>query len=204
MDKKILIIDIETTGFLKQGGSIVEIGIVELNLDTGQRKILFGSLCREKILTSAHRKHPFGWIFENSTLTVREVREAPSFESIKNVVQSIINDYTLGCTAFNRSFDVHFLKDRGFRFPLLQPCPMQVCTNVLKLAPTERMRKYKPNIRYKTPNVEEAYNFFFPSEESGYYIESHRAPDDAFHEAGIVYKLFVNGHYKLKTIGDPE
>lgn len=31
--EKILIIDIETTGFLKQNGKIVEIGIVELDLE---------------------------------------------------------------------------------------------------------------------------------------------------------------------------
>jgi DNA polymerase III epsilon subunit-like protein len=37
------IVDIETTGFLNQGGKIVEIGIVELNISTGERKVLFES-----------------------------------------------------------------------------------------------------------------------------------------------------------------
>jgi len=32
---KILILDIETTGFLQSGGKIVEVGIVELNLLNG-------------------------------------------------------------------------------------------------------------------------------------------------------------------------
>lgn len=35
---KILILDIETTGFLQQGGKIVEIGIVELDLSNGNKK----------------------------------------------------------------------------------------------------------------------------------------------------------------------
>ncbi len=34
--KEIAVIDIETSGFQKQGGLIVEIGIVALNLKTGK------------------------------------------------------------------------------------------------------------------------------------------------------------------------
>ena len=37
---KILIIDIETTGFLPDG-KIVEVGAVELCLETGNKKIIF-------------------------------------------------------------------------------------------------------------------------------------------------------------------
>jgi len=33
--KKIVIVDIETSGFQHQGGLIVEVGIVSLNLQTG-------------------------------------------------------------------------------------------------------------------------------------------------------------------------
>ena len=36
---KIGIIDIETTGFLQNGGKIVEVGIVELNLENGIFKL---------------------------------------------------------------------------------------------------------------------------------------------------------------------
>ena len=42
---KILILDIETTGFLQQNGKIVEIGIVELDLENGQREIIFNEVC---------------------------------------------------------------------------------------------------------------------------------------------------------------
>ena len=36
--EKILILDIETTGFLQEGGKIVEVGIVELDLSNGKSK----------------------------------------------------------------------------------------------------------------------------------------------------------------------
>ena len=48
--KKILILDIETTGFLNQGGSIVEIGIVELNLDTGEISMRHHCECEMPII----------------------------------------------------------------------------------------------------------------------------------------------------------
>ena len=57
---KILVIDIETTGFQKQGGSIVEVGIVELDLETGKAEIIFDSLCRESILSERHFEEPMG------------------------------------------------------------------------------------------------------------------------------------------------
>ncbi len=178
---KILVLDIETTGFLKEGGSIVEIGIVELNVETGETKIIFDSLCRERILTARHREEPFGWIFRNSDLTVEEVRNAPDFDDIKAQVQAIISSYPLGATAFNKPFDFDFLKDRGLKFPKELGCLMRLSTPICKL----------PNQNgygsYKWPTAEEAFNHFFPEIE---YTEKHRGADDAEHEAMIAAKLY--------------
>jgi DNA polymerase III epsilon subunit-like protein len=44
---RIGVIDIETTGFLKNGGKIVEVGIVELDLETGDKKIVFDEVTHE-------------------------------------------------------------------------------------------------------------------------------------------------------------
>ena len=184
---KILVLDIETTGFLNQGGSIVEIGIVELNLSNGEIKEIYSSLCREDILTAKHREEPFGWIFRNSDLTVEEVRNAPKFEAVKTQVQAILNSYPLGCTAFNNNFDFGFLSNRGIEIKVL-PCPMLLSTDICKL----------PNRNgysgYKWPSVEEAFAHFFPGVE---YKEKHRGADDAYHEAMIVYKLYTMGVFKL-------
>jgi len=185
--KNILIIDIETTGFLNQGGSIVEIGIVSLDLDTGNIKEVFSSLIREKILTGKHRAPPLGWIFNNSDLTVEAVRDAPGETEVLLQVQAILNRYPLGCTAFNKKFDFDFLKSRSIGVKEL-PCPMILSTDVCKI----------PNKNgcsgFKWPKVGEAFKFFYPDIE---YTEKHRGLDDAKHEAMIVYKLYQLDVFKI-------
>lgn len=188
MEKKILILDIETTFFLKPGGSIVEIGIVELNLDNGEIKTIYDSLCREEILTARHRSKPFGWIFDNSDLTPAMVRAAPAFDKVAAEVQDIINKYPIGCTAFNNVFDFDFLEDRGIKFQTKLPCPMKLSTPICKLPNRNGYRGYK------WPSVEEAFKFFFPDID---YKEKHRGADDAKHEAMIVYKLYEMGVFNL-------
>lgn len=190
MSQEILVIDIETTNFLNKGGSIVEIGMVALDLGSGAAKIVFDSLCREEILTGKHRdmNQGFGWIFENSSLTVEAVREAPTFAEIKEQVQAVIDAYPLGATAYNRSFDFDFLESRGFRFGKKLPCPMELSTDICKL-PSRYGHK-----SYKWPKVEEAWQHFFPDSP---YIEEHRGADDALHEAKIVHELYRRGVFTL-------
>ena len=187
--QKILVLDIETTNFLQKGGSIVEIGIVELDLSNGDITTIYDSLCREDILSAKHRDEPFGWIFRNSDLTIDEVRNAPKFEIVKAEVQKILNDYPLGCTAFNNVFDFGFLRDRGLEIKAL-PCPMKLSTDICKLPNKNGFSNYK------WPSVQEAFSYFFPDIE---YIEKHRGADDAFHEAMIVYKLFTLDIFKLNN-----
>ncbi len=182
--KRILVLDIETTGFLKDDGSIVEIGIVELNLDTGEVTEIYDSVCREEMLRQRHRD---GWIFKNSSLTVEEVRNAPSFVKVKQEVQNIINRYPLGATAFNNKFDFDFLKNRGITFLRELPCPMKIATPICNIP-------FANGKGTKWPNVEEAYAHFFPDVE---YKELHRGLDDAKHEAQIVYELYKMGHFKI-------
>jgi len=145
---KILILDIETTGFQKQGGSIVEIGIVELNLDNGEVNEVFSSLLKEDILTERHRRPPLGWIFNNSDLTPEMVRNAPQAEGVLANVQEILDNYPLGCTAYNNKFDFGFLEDRGLKINKL-PCPMLLSTSICKI-PGKRSG-------FKWPSVEEAF-----------------------------------------------
>lgn len=182
---KILVLDIETTGFLNQGGSIVEIGIVDLDLDNGNITEVYNSLLRESILTAKHREEPYGWIFRNSDLNPDDVRNAPPAESVFPEVQKILDDYPSGCTAFNKAFDFGFLRDRGLKIKDL-PCPMLLSTDILKLP-----GRYGS---YKWPKVEEAFDFFFPDND---YTELHRGLDDAKHEAMIVYKLYEMGVFKI-------
>ena len=73
MAKEILVLDIETTGFLNQGGKIVEIGIVKLDLDSGAITPAYNSLIKEDGLNASHTRNGFGWIFQNSDLDFEDV-----------------------------------------------------------------------------------------------------------------------------------
>lgn len=181
---KILIIDLETTGFLQQGGKIVEIGITELDLSNGERKIIFDEVCHEKGITLEEVEN--SWIVKNSDLTIDKIRYSRSLCKIKPEVQKILDDYPLGATAYNNVFDFGFMEDRGFVFPKKLDCPMKLSTNICKI-PSHR--------GYKWPSVQEAYEHFFGKTD---YIETHRGADDAYHEALIVYELYKMNVFKIE------
>ncbi|WP_234110186.1 exonuclease domain-containing protein [Chryseobacterium sp. R2A-55] len=181
--QKILIIDIETTGFSYSSGKIVEIGIVELDLATGEKQILFDQVCREEEVTSEEIEN--SWIVQNSTLTSDQILSSQFLHVLAPEIQSILNKYEAGATAFNNTFDFGFMESRGFVFPKKLPCPMKLSTDVCKIP-----GKYG----FKWPKVEEAHRHFFG--DTGY-VELHRGADDAFHEADIVYALFKMGVFQL-------
>lgn len=182
---KILIIDLETTDFLQKGGKIVEIGIVELDLSNGEKKIIFDQVTHEKGITKDEVER--SWIVENSTLTVEDVRNSPSLKKLKPVIQEILYSYSAGSTAFNNAFDFGFMEDRGFIFPKKLECPMKLSTPLCQLP-----KQWGGG--YKWPKVEEAYEFFFGETD---YVEAHRGADDAWHEADIVYELYKRKIFKI-------
>ena len=181
---KILIIDIETTGFLNQGGKIVEVGMVELNLSNGERKVVFDRVTHEKGITRPEVEK--AWIISNSDLTVEDVRTSKRLDFLLPEIQSIISNYPLGATAFNRSFDFDFLESRGIRFSEKLDCPMLLSTDICKIP-----GKFGKN---KWQKVEEAYDHFFPNNR---YVEKQRGADDAVHEAEIVYELYKLGIFRV-------
>lgn len=186
MSNCILIIDIETTGFLKARGKIVEIGIVELDMRSGETKVLFDEVMHERPITKEEVES--SWIVKNSDLTVEEIRKSKQLKDYFTEVQDILNKYPLGCTAFNNTFDFGFMEDRGFKFPKKLACPMKLATNVCKIPSKFGGRGYK------WPNVEEAYKHLFGDTN---YIEKHRGADDAMHEAEIVHELYLQGVFRL-------
>lgn len=183
---KILIVDIETSDFLQRGGKIVEIGIVELDLITGERNILFDELVKEPAINLGELER--AWIVKNSDLKPEDVMNAESLETLRPTIQNTLDAYPEGATAFNNSFDFGFMESRGFVFPKKLACPMKLSTNVCKLPS-------RNGFGYKWPKVQEAYDFFFGKTD---YIEKHRGADDAFHEAQIVFELFKRGIFKLQ------
>lgn len=186
MQNQILVVDIETTGFLNQGGKIVEVGMVLLNLLDGSVTSVYNSVVNEAGFDRNHTRNPYGWIFSNSDLSYDEVANAPGLESEKATIQALFDQYP--ATAFNKSFDFDFLRDRGFRINDLA-CPMLLATPICKL-PAMYGRS-----GYKWPKVEEAWEHFFGPDTG--YVEAHRGLDDAKHEALIVYELYKMGVFKV-------
>lgn len=174
---KIGIIDIETTNFFPKG-FIVEVGIASLDTDTGEVEKVFDSVCREPGMTAKDHE---AWIFSNSDLTIEMVREAKLLDDLKSEIQAVLDTFD-AVTAYNKKFDLTFIRDRGFIVDNEWPCPMLVSTDICKL-PDKRGNK-------KWPKVPEAWQFFFPNEP---YVELHRGADDAVHEAHIVYQLYLLG-----------
>jgi len=177
--KKIAVIDIETTGLRPINSLILEIGIVELDLDTGNIMVIFDSHVREPSF-GANDRH--AWIFDNSDLSFEDIEKAPLLDEFKQELQEIFNTYSI--TAFNISFDLGFLKARGFKFPNELPCIMISSTNICKIPHRNR------GTGYKWPKAQEAWDFFFPNSD---YIEKHRAADDAVHEAKILFEMVNRG-----------
>jgi len=180
---KVAVIDIETTGKKSEKDLILEIGIVELSLATGETKILFDSLVKEPKFGEEHRD---AWIFDNSDLKFENIENAPLFDNLKQKIREICNQYPI--TAFNKSFDLGFLKARKINVPKELPCIMLTAQNILKI-PYQYDRS-----RYKRPNCQEAWDFFFPNSE---YVEKHRAADDAIHEAKILFELYKRGQFHI-------
>jgi len=182
MDNKILVLDLETTGFVPPKAKVVEIGIVELDLITGEKKILLDrlinpNLSREELVNS--------WIVKNGYISVEDILNADPYNlELQDKIQDIFDKYLLGTTAFNNDFDFRFMDYWGFAYRKL-PCPMKLATPICQLPGRYR--------GYKYPTVEEAYKHFFPDVQ---YTELHRGADDAFHEADIVKALYDLGIFK--------
>jgi DNA polymerase-3 subunit epsilon len=119
-------------------------------------------------------------------LSFEKVKKAPLLDEFKQELQEIFNLYPL--TAFNKSFDLGFLKERGFNFPEELPCIMLSSTNICKIP----HRNNGPG--YKWPKAQEAWNCFFPDT---FYNEKHRAADDALHEAQILFEMYNRGKYPI-------
>lgn len=170
---KIIVLDIETTGFNNIIDAIVEIGMVLVDTDTKEITTIFNEIVKDSRFDEI--KHKNSWIFNNSTLTVDDVINATPLEDFRDVIQGWFDKYPL--SAFNMKFDTGFMASHGFKFKQTK-CLME------SSKPYNINKDRRGN--QKTPSVPEIYDQFFPDEN---YDEEHRGCDDAYHEAKILLKL---------------
>jgi DNA polymerase III epsilon subunit-like protein len=177
--KKIIVLDLETGG-LNPYNPIVEIGMVLLDLETFEIEPLFHSLICEK----GKRLETDAWIFENTDLEYEDVmKNGKDIEVIREQLQSLFNKYPV--TAFNKKFDLSFLRARKFVFPLTMEDPMEVAKDILQIK--------HPRYGLKFPNVTECLDYFKIHEK-----EPHRADQDARLEAMIVRELIKIKKFSLE------
>ena len=184
---KIAVLDLETTGFDPRD-CIVEIGICEVDLKTGQTTSVLDMPVRERQFQKSVHRHC--WVFSHSTLKFWDVMNATPWTNARKELEWILRDYPI--TAFNKAFDLGFLKHRGLVPRRELPCLMISAAEVLKLP---GLRDFQRSGRYKWPTLEETWAHYFPGIE---YIEQHRAYDDALHEALLVRAMHIAGDYRIE------
>ena len=170
---EILVIDIETTGFSTIADAIVEIGIVLVNTDTNIMSIQFNKIVKDHNFHP--EKHKNAWIFQNTKLTPEKILGAKPISHHFDKIQSLLDKYPI--TAFNKSFDMRFMRARGFTCKDIK-CLMMASMEYIDLKDKRGAKK--------RPSVQEAHDHFFPTEK---YVEKHRGGDDAKHEAKILLKM---------------
>lgn len=184
---KILIIDIETTTFLNDGGKIIELGATSLDTETGETNIELDAVVNPGLSPEEIQN---AWGVRQGYIKPDEIIQARHLKDYLPVLQDLINHFSDGATAYNNEFDFTFLESVGISFPVKLACPMKICTKICKIP-------HSNGRGYKWPKVEEAFKFFFPESD---YKELHRGADDSKHEAMIVYELIKLGLFPLKNV----
>lgn len=101
---EIIMIDTETTGlFGYPDDVVVEIALSRVDLDKGTVKPAYTSIVGHEVDDwSQSMKH--AWIFENTDLTLRDVRNAPPIEKVVGIVREIVSGQMV--TSYNVAFDI--------------------------------------------------------------------------------------------------
>ncbi len=182
---KVAIIDIETTGFSRKFDKIIEIGIIELDINTKEKKILFNSPIYEKGVELFEENE----IFKKIYIDYEEVINAPPLELLQEILKLIFENYRVA--AFNSNFDLGFLKNRGFRFPKKL---RDIMKYVREIIPKTQKYNFQDAYRYMY-NLNENRERKYLSEPN--YIQQHRAIDDAMYEAELLCFLYYEFNYPL-------
>jgi len=176
---KILVIDLETTDLKPTIGDIIEIGAVLLSADGTIEKVVDAVIKP----TRPVEKWRNCWCLRNTSLTVEAVLAAQTLEEVRSSLQVLLRDYSV--TSFNRDFDMGYLRYNGFEICRRASCPMLIASSIMKL-----QGNYG---NYRWPKFQAAWGYFFPNSD---YKTQHKALDDAWHAAQLIYKLRELGHYE--------
>ena len=166
-------IDVTKDKWAVENCLICEIGIVNLDLDSGEIKPVFDQTCREDISPD-----PESWVFKNTSLTCKMVNESTHLKDFKDELQKIFNSKPV--TSWNHEFDFKHLEcpSRCLTIPTKFWDPKRTLKNFLKIP-------FDSGTGYKWPKVTEAFKYFYPNKK---WQQNHRAIDDATIEAAIIFQ----------------
>jgi DNA polymerase III epsilon subunit-like protein len=179
---EIIVVDIETgvieptlNNYDIDNCLICEIGIVNLNLETGESRVIYDRTCQER-----PGAHPSSWVFKNTSLTLKEVTDSQHFHDLKPTIQELLDD-SKPVTSWNHDFDFAILESRGLKIPIKFWDPKTTLKHFLEI-------HHPSGQGYKWPSVQEAYKYFNPDK---IYQQTHRAIQDAKIEAEIIYQAVL-------------
>lgn len=177
---EILVVDIETANiditkniWDIKNCLICEIGVVNLNLDSGEIKSLFNKTCKDY-----NSPDPESWIFKYTSLTSKMVEESNNFEDFTDELQEIFIRKPVTAWGHNKDLRILTSFPRYLRTPSTFWDPKCVLTNFLQIP-------LDSGGGYKWPKVTEAFEYFYPNEK---WQQTHRANDDAKIEADIIFQ----------------
>lgn len=181
---KIAVVDLETTGFNVED-CIIEVGVCELDLESGNTAKLLDMLTRDDHFS--FEKHREAWVFKNTNIKPEDVAAATAWKNAARELTWIFDEYPV--ISYNCAFDLGLLRARQIVPKRELLCPMVMASPVLKIPGSY--------CEYKWPSMQEAWNHYFPG--LGY-IEQHRAYDDALHEALLIREMYRVGDYILELL----
>jgi len=183
---RLLVIDCEADSKYPERAEILEIGMVLLDLSTGEIQRLF-----EEIIKPRREISQNSWIFYNSSLRYEDVINlGVNIDRCRNEIQNILDTYP--ATAYNQSYDFTLLGQYEFEIPYKCSDLMYFATDILKIPYNQW--------KYKWPSVQECLHFARMNE-----IEPHRALRDAELEAELIYFFMEKHNFKpirAKTLCD--
>lgn len=178
---KILVLDLETASHdtsidaLRnlENSIITEIGIVQLNLLTGEIDPVFNQVCRENKTCS-----PDSWVFKNSSLSPEEVEASKHIEDYGEELQRLFDEQFV--TSWWHDYDFRRLEHQSRGFTIHN----KFWDPALTLVPYMKI-PFPNGTGLKRPSVSEAYRYFNPGKSL---THPHRALKDATIEAQIIFQ----------------
>lgn len=177
-DRNVYVVDCETTGLngVEAGDRVVEIGIARVDIVARRVYPEYSKVVRTRIERDRER----AWVFQNTSLTVDDVRKSPY--TCFDVFHDLHTYANQPVTAYNRAFDIDkFLSHSPYSFnPADFPCLMELAAEYVGT------RDHAGGSRW--PKAQTAYNELCPDNPANLVggLEEHRALSDAIMEGHIL------------------